>query len=851
MDTNSNENNTNLVQRVGNLNLATDLSVTNAFNVGVERPSPTQQATTAVSAQIYGIVTKTEKKSKVDGVWGPSKFTIFAPKSGFTIQANCTHFCCVEPEDIIYCVGVYSVSEFGVRRIEISQTPNIEPGVSRTIIVSCFIKALYYSKDITRRLVAEKADELYDYLVKITGSMSEYEGIETADRVNQYLIKLANEINANGAAGKETVVKPLRCIMEIDDAFAILKYWYLKREIRKLHMLGLRDKDIKESPYSTDILYKKVRNNPYTVPIVSSEKCVELMMRFGKTATDRQIRCGEILRSIYSDNKLRYWAYTPYSAIKRRYPDFDDYSEELTADIDTDGETPYGYDIRVDTANGNKGVYLRTVMESEICVAEKFQECMLKPKFDFIDPKYILETLSEDQLTAINGVLKNRCSVLTGGGGTGKTTCIAEVIHNLDLRNTCYAICSFTGKAVARIREVLIDAKLSEQTIAGAVMTLHRAIYKGLPCDDLKVTHLIIDETSMVTTDLIAKFFDKFINLEWILMVGDCNQLLPITWGCFFNEVINSSRVPVFRLTKNHRTYKVDGESDLVSLNAEKIAMFPEDIIFEFETGPSFTLVEGDLNKVEMLTSLFHQSGIKDHQFTIITPRNKERNATNSIYQKLFRTTKSQAVVDTAKITWMPGDRVIMLENNYDINVMNGEEGRIISANAKFIEISFHRDALKLSDAELSEYKYATHRFSTNAKALDERWSSGILHTGMISHAYCLTTHKSQGSEWDFIFVYIPEDMKASKGFFNRNLLYTAITRGKRCVYIIGNTLAAQQAAVLKPHKRYESVCDRLKDLLPENYEGLDKRFLVIGIFDDEADIEGYNDFLADQDDDY
>lgn len=788
-------------------------------------------------AEVYGLVTKTEPKQKVGGKWPPSRFTILAPKSGWTIEAVCEHFCRVEPEDTIYAVGEFSIDARGIRRLNVTETPIIEPGVSKTTIVTCFIKGFYYRKDFQHRLQEEKADQLFSHLAKLTLGMEKLKELDAPNRVNQYMVELSNELRVTGKAGLDKIIAPLRDVLDKDDASSLLKYWYLNREIRRLHMIGMRDKEIKESPYNTNTLYEKVRNNPFTVPIISMERCHELCRRFGITPTQMDLACGEIVRSLYSDNLKRKWSHTPYEMIVKRYPHFNACLEELTRETDTLAKTPHGYDVRMDISDmaDKRGAYLRYNLEVEVIVSDYVTKLMKSDPFDFVDPTFLMKTLSDDQLTAIKSILRNRVNVMSGGGGTGKTTCIAEVVHNLDLRKIPFMICSFTGKAVARVKEVLLNAQLSETIVEGGVATLHRAIYGGVAPPHL--THLIIDETSMVTTNLLAEFFKKFPTLEWILMVGDCNQLLPISWGCLFNECIVSKRVPVYYLTVNHRVYDVPNEDEKIKRNCELIATHPDQVAFKFEPGLNFHLEPGDINKVESLVSIFHQAEVKDYQLTVVTPRNKDRDGINLSYQKIYRRAGEfglNEVRDTKQVLWRAGDRVIMLENNYDINVMNGEEGRVIKVDAYNVTVSFHKKALKLLDDELKDFAFELNRFSIKARDLDERWSSGSLHTGMISHAYSLTVHKSQGSEWDFIFFYIPMNLKASRGFFNRNLLYTGVSRGKRCVHIIGNIAEATKAATLRPLKRYESICARLTRDLPETKLGMDNGVVIRGIFTQE-----------------
>src|SRR4029077_19475854 len=228
-----------------------------------------------------------------------------------------------------------------------------------------------------------------------------------------------------------------------------------------------------------------------------------------------------------------------------------------------------------------------------------------------------------------------------------------------------YALCSFTGKAVTRIKEVVPKAK-------AFIATMHRMI--ASPMSVVKFNYLIIDECSMVTTELLYEFIDVFGTDFSIVLIGDANQLPPISWGSLFNEILLSRTVHKTILRINHRVYDVEGEVDGIIPNCERIANWRNGAAYGFVDANNVVLMPGPETQVMDLVTMFSKHGLKSSNIIVISPYNKYLDVFNKGVQAIYNGTKAR-ITDPHGSTWHIDDRVMMMMNNYDVDVMNGETG--------------------------------------------------------------------------------------------------------------------------------------------------------------------------------
>ena len=385
---------------------------------------------------------------------------------------------------------------------------------------------------------------------------------------------------------------------------------------------------------------------------------------------------------------------------------------------------------------------------------------------------------------------------------THNTKTISELASNLEFNEIQYIVASFTGKAVARIREVIKRKSPA---------TLHRLIARAsfVP----RFYHLIIDEASMVTCELMHKFFKAFPYDYKITFIGDVNQLPPIEFGTLLEQLMKCSSIPVYSLNKNMRV-EHDGLEDTngILLNATNIinlTVAPSDKPFSLTTCDTFQLFEGSIERVFDIVKAMYDSGVPSDDIMITAPYNKELAELNNMFQQIYNEGQKSYVDPTGKL-WMLKDRVIMLENCYDIDVMNGQLGTIVDIiEDEGVKIIF-------GDGIAHLFRFVSKDKKHNEDVLDSSTGEEVhdpdesLNCSMIALAWSISIHRSQGSEWPYVIIYLPSHSQ-NKTFVNRNMIYTAITRAKRAVWIVTPSVKEVTDAVLRPcQKRCDNLAQRI-----------------------------------------
>lgn len=781
---------------------------------------------------LQGLVTSVDRKGKKDGIW-TTEFQVRI-LSGAIFHCTTTEFCWVLSGDKIFAHGLAWLEQRGSMCkycFKIIETPIVEPSMDPPNIRHCLINCLGKGK-ITSLANSEK---LYDSMVEYTSQHEYYQAEESeALRVSMYLSYASNQFKKAGSEFGPKLIEPLLQIVSEDDARKLLKNWYHLIEYRKLCMLGLTKKEISSSPYNTELLYRKLRSNPYTIPFLSEARCIELCTRLNLEVDPLTIKCGSISRYIYNTCDRYSHMCLPYSKIANKF----NYLQECLDCLLDDSDSIASFDVVYDFDQ----FYLRSNYEDEMLVTFRIGALYEEGRFEGIEePVYQLSTLTDIQKTAIRGCLNNPVAIITGGGGSGKTTSIKEIVYNWHLLNEMrgtsedFLVCSFTGKAVENISEILgqpladITADVAE-SMKNRCFTIHRSVFKGV---EGLIKHVIIDEATMVTVGLLAFLLRNYPDIRSITLVGDCNQLLPIGSGCLFTQVISSGRFPIYRLAQIHRLVFGDTEDNGIYYNSNTLANASSSIYFEFKTFETFQLYEGGLPLLENRIKTLADAGISDHQLTVLCPVIRGTDKVNDFITKIYRPGQFSAV-DSVGIGWRIGDRVMMTVNNYNINVMNGSEGRVVGILEGKIAVAFGKEALTWKSSDSIEELPQDRIFNFDLKHPDEKnLAYNKIYTGVLMKSNCMTIHKSQGSEWSIVILYVPEGVRASSSFFNRNMVYTAITRPTTVCLIIGNIQETIKAANTRASTRYEKLAERLERNLPECFEGADNRFVTIGVFED------------------
>ena len=416
-------------------------------------------------------------------------------------------------------------------------------------------------------------------------------------------------------------------------------------------------------------------------------------------------------------------------------------------------------------------------------------------------------TLDEHQVTAVKEAVRNGLLVITGGPGTGKTTTINTIIRYFELEGLEIFLAAPTGRAAKRMSE----------TTGFEARTVHRMLEQnggaegsgGIERDEsnpLEADVIIVDEMSMVDISLMYSLLKAISVGTRLILVGDVNQLPSVGPGSVLRDIIQSHACNVVMLTK---IFRQASTSDII-VNAHKIN-HGEEVILDNKSMDFFFLKRYDADVIiNVVLQLIKQKLPKfvdatPYDIQVLTPMRKgllgvER--LNGILQRYMNPPANDKVEkEYGSTVFREGDKVMQTKNNYQLaweirtkfgltvdkglGIFNGDMGIIRQIN-DFAE----QMIIEFDEGRMVEYPY---------KLLDE-----------LELAYAITIHKSQGSEYPAVVIPL---LSGPMMLMNRNLLYTAVTRARKCVTLVGNEVTFQQMIQnTSQQKRYSGLCDRLKE---------------------------------------
>jgi len=382
--------------------------------------------------------------------------------------------------------------------------------------------------------------------------------------------------------------------------------------------------------------------------------------------------------------------------------------------------------------------------------------------------------LDRAQREAIRVVLGSKVAVITGGPGVGKTTLVKSIVVALQELDVEVLLAAPTGRAAKRLAE----------STAMRAQTIHRMLemspegggFQRTEDNPLEADVVIVDEASMVDVLLLDAVLRALPAHAALVLVGDADQLPSIGPGQVLHDILESGRIPSVRLTEIHRQA---AGSDIVA-NAHRINRGtsprfgsrgqPSDM-FLFRTA----LPEGAVTRVvELVTERIpRQFGLKSlRDVQVLAPMRDGSAGVHILNRELQRALNPPERHTAARIErpqgvfFAPGDKVMQIENNYDKAVFNGDVGVIaaVEMEDEMFTVDFGADLIVDYSFEEAE---------------------------QLTLAYATTIHKSQGSEYPAVVIVL---MPQHSIMLRRNLLYTAVTRGRKLVVVVGDTTAIERA---------------------------------------------------------
>ena len=425
--------------------------------------------------------------------------------------------------------------------------------------------------------------------------------------------------------------------------------------------------------------------------------------------------------------------------------------------------------------------------------------------------------LDELQQKAVEESIKNGLFILSGGPGTGKTTTINMIIRYFESEGMDIFLAAPTGRAAKRMTEATgFEAKtihrLLELNSALSDDDTRRANFERNQENPLEADVVIIDEMSMVDIQLFQALLKAIVPGTRLILVGDVDQLPSVGPGQVLRDLMNSEAFPMVTLEK---IFRQAGESDIV-VNAHRINK-GEQIALDNKSRDFFLLERNDVNVIykhmiqlirEMLPKYVNATPFDIQVLTPMRKGNLGCETLNGILQRYLNPADPHKKEHSyGNTVFREGDKVMQIKNNYQLEweivgrynipidkgmgVFNGDMGRVLEIN----------ETMSTLLVEFDDGRRVNYPFS----GLEE-----------LELSYAITIHKSQGSEYPAVILPL---LGGPRMLFNRNLLYTGITRARNCVTILGSSETVRNMIDnVSENRRYTALESRIREIcgLPE-----------------------------------
>lgn len=421
--------------------------------------------------------------------------------------------------------------------------------------------------------------------------------------------------------------------------------------------------------------------------------------------------------------------------------------------------------------------YPYDLYESEMIISRTFKKWLNVPLYVYEEDevKILIQQLEEElsieydelQKEAIYLFLQQSAMILTGGPGTGKTTIVEAIIKLFSQLNPdqSIALVAPTGRAAKRLSEV---TGLEACTIHRLLKwDLHTNTFAVNATNPLNVDLLVIDEFSMVDTLLFSHLLEASQRVSKVLIIGDDQQLPSVSPGHVLKDLLASQLVPTIQL--NH-IYRQSQESGIIQLaHSIRNDQYDENLFFQYHDIHFQSCLPYDVVKnVKILVSKAMQEGYDASDIQVLAPMYNGVagiDALNDCLQELLNPQDGyKNELRVGKRIFREGDKILQLKNRVDDNVFNGDIG-ILEEVCYKDNFEFLTDTLIVNfDGEYVEY--TPNDFYT------------------ITHAYCMSIHKSQGNEFKIVIMPVLKDYYI---MLRKNLIYTGLTRAKQSLFVLGN----------------------------------------------------------------
>lgn len=429
------------------------------------------------------------------------------------------------------------------------------------------------------------------------------------------------------------------------------------------------------------------------------------------------------------------------------------------------------YETTIDTSNY---YYMKKLYIAEVETAYHIKRLCKKPgmvpthdEIQHLLPKlesYLGYTLTSQQHQALEIILTNKVSILTGGPGVGKTTLVQSLVRILQQLHRIISLCAPTGKAAKRLRE----------STGCKATTIHRAlsvdpVTRRFQHDDknpLKIEFCIIDESSMIDIHLAHHLLKAIPDHSSLLLVGDVDQLPSVGPGTVLRDMIETQRIAVVALTEIFR----QAQTSAIVQYAHSVRQGIMPLFQTAEQSDCYFIERSDSNEIidtikklilQRIPTKFGLDPRKDIQ--ILCPMHRGDLGTLAMNRSIQTWLNSE--IDKDNKSFKLHDKVIQVRNNYDKDVFNGDSGTIIGIDSqnKFIQVDFDDKVVNYDFSECDE----------------------------IQLAYAISIHKSQGSEFPCVIIPVSTSQYM---MLERNIIYTGMTRSKKLLIFVGQKKALRMA---------------------------------------------------------